>query len=96
MDPIHDSVLFQNYLTRSGQFDEVFARNQSIKPVYSDVIGAFSALSPDEYRQLNEFAKKSFLSQGITFATYSRIRVALNEYSPLISCRVSSISMNGM
>ncbi|HPG07384.1 MAG TPA: circularly permuted type 2 ATP-grasp protein [Saprospiraceae bacterium] len=72
MDPIHDSILFQNYLTRSGQFDEVFARNNSIKPVYSDVIGAFSSLSPDEYRQLNEFAKKSFLSQGITFATYNQ------------------------
>lgn len=69
---ISKSNLFLDYHIKDDLYDEVFEKDQEAKSVYSELIGLFNSFSSDEYRILNEFAKRSFLSQGITFATYNQ------------------------
>lgn len=70
-ESITGNNLFNDYHVREGFLDEVFEKNNAVKPFYLDLHGLFDSFSSDEYKILNEFAKKSFLSQGITFATYN-------------------------
>lgn len=69
---ITKSNLFIDYPVNDGLYDEVFTKDNRVKSGYSDLIGLFNSFSPEEYHILNEFAKHSFLSQGITFATYNQ------------------------
>jgi uncharacterized circularly permuted ATP-grasp superfamily protein len=55
--------LFSDYPQNGKMFDEVFS---------SPGPASFGSFSASEYQVMNEYAKRSFLNQGITFATYNQ------------------------
>jgi uncharacterized circularly permuted ATP-grasp superfamily protein len=63
--------LFQDYCLPENMFDEVFASDGKVKKYYNELINTFNSISEAELHIINESAKSSFLSQGITFATYN-------------------------
>jgi uncharacterized circularly permuted ATP-grasp superfamily protein len=65
------SKLFGEYAIREGLLDEVFKSDSEANNDYQKLLSLFGAYSCDEFKILNEYAKKSFLTRGITFATYS-------------------------
>lgn len=65
------SNLFENYPLNAAFFDEVFQPDGRVYPHYEDVHRQFSMLSSADFERLNEYAKLSFLNQGITYAVYS-------------------------
>ncbi len=65
------STLFQNYPTNPTFFDEVFRHDGAVYPHYEDIHRQFSRLTIADFERLNEYAKLSFLNQGITYAVYS-------------------------
>ncbi|SDM32771.1 Uncharacterized conserved protein, circularly permuted ATPgrasp superfamily [Catalinimonas alkaloidigena] len=64
-------VAFANYPQVNGQLDEVFSPDRKIKKHYERVFNHLSQFSLQEFRDLNEYAKKSSFDQGITFNVYS-------------------------
>jgi len=65
------SNLFQNYPINEAFFDEVFRHDGRVYPHYEDIHRQFSRLTSADFERLNEYAKLSFLNQGITYAVYS-------------------------
>jgi uncharacterized circularly permuted ATP-grasp superfamily protein len=65
------STLFQNYPLHATFFDEVFRHDGQVYSHYEDIHRQFSRLSSADFERLNEYAKMSFLNQGITYAVYS-------------------------
>lgn len=63
--------LFLGYEHQGDYFDEVFHTNSPANRFYRKLIGLIGTYTVEEFDILNEYAKKSFLSRGITFATYS-------------------------
>ena len=68
---IPESELFSKYQIKDTLFDEVFQPDTPTNRFYSKLLSSISSYSSTEFAILNEYAKKSFLSRGITFATYS-------------------------
>ncbi len=62
--------MFADYLIQDGLLDEVFESPSKVNGSYANLVNYFSSMTPDDYKVLNDYAKKSFLSQGITFVTY--------------------------
>ena len=58
-------------ITFDHMFDEVFKAESPANEHYAKLLHTISGYSETEFSILNEYAKKSFLSRGITFATYS-------------------------
>ncbi|MDX2302850.1 MAG: circularly permuted type 2 ATP-grasp protein [Microscillaceae bacterium] len=63
--------VFANYKIEDHLLDEVFADEERVNPYYEDIYTHFSHLSPEDFKLLNEYAKLSFLNQGITYSVYS-------------------------
>ncbi|MFM6245705.1 MAG: circularly permuted type 2 ATP-grasp protein, partial [Dolichospermum sp.] len=63
--------LFAQYPTEGVFYDEVFGQGGEVYSHYADIFRQFSGLSPVDFERLNEYAKLSFLNQGITYAVYS-------------------------
>lgn len=62
--------LFNAYEVPSGLLDEVYTTFPNSYTSYGKIKNLFHSLSPADFQQLNEFAKLSFLNQGITYAVY--------------------------
>jgi len=67
-----DKGLFSCYPQSKSLFDEVYSSPKCNKAYYEQLVNNFGAFTAAEYRTINEYAKKSFLNQGITFATYNQ------------------------
>jgi uncharacterized circularly permuted ATP-grasp superfamily protein len=63
--------IFENYSIMNNLYDEVFAPSNNSRNTYLKLLDSFGNLTAREYQIMNEYAKKSFLNQGITFATYN-------------------------
>ena len=64
--------LFGRYPSSSGMFDEVFSSPGPVLGYYEKLIKNYNQIDSKEYQIINENAKKTFLNQGITFATYNQ------------------------
>ncbi len=64
--------LFSGYPQNGRTFDEVFSSLEPTVNFYQQLITNFGSFSASEYQVMNEYAKRSFLNQGITFATYNQ------------------------
>ena len=62
--------LFNSYQVPEGMLDEVFTPFENAYTAYDMIKGLFRSLSTPAFKQLNEYAKLSFLNQGITYAVY--------------------------
>jgi uncharacterized circularly permuted ATP-grasp superfamily protein len=65
------SELFTDYFFKENTFDEVFKTNSPANTYYNRLLSLITSYSAEEFIILNEYAKKSFVSRGVTFATYS-------------------------
>jgi len=65
------NTLFEGYPLEKGIYDEVFNSNGGIRKHYQKIFNYFAKLSREEFLELNDHAKISFINQGITFAVYS-------------------------
>ncbi|MFA5328641.1 MAG: circularly permuted type 2 ATP-grasp protein [Prolixibacteraceae bacterium] len=77
-----DAGLFTSYNKPEGMYDEVFSSKGPIQPIYKQLISSFDSISSSEYQIMNEYAKKSFLHQGITFATYNQDSIGVERIFP--------------
>jgi len=68
---ITQSDLFTKYSVTNNTFDEVFKPDSPANRFYTKLLTSIGSFSKHEFAILNEYAKKCFLSQGITFSTYS-------------------------
>ena len=62
--------LFNAYQVPKGMLDEVFSPFENAYSKYDIIKGLFHSLSSSDFQKLNEYAKLSFLNQGITYAVY--------------------------
>ncbi|MEZ4883592.1 MAG: circularly permuted type 2 ATP-grasp protein [Chitinophagales bacterium] len=62
---------FSNYKFSPDLKDEVWERSDKVNESYKDVHRLFESMSISDFRKLNEYARLSFLNQGITYAVYS-------------------------
>ncbi|WP_457640293.1 circularly permuted type 2 ATP-grasp protein [Persephonella sp.] len=69
--PAGEGRLFENYPVSEEFYDEVFNRKGGVRKHYQKVVNYFSKLSPEEFNELNQHARISFVNQGVTFAVYS-------------------------
>ena len=63
--------MFKDYSYNPALFDEVFASSEDTQKIYQKILTGFGNITANDYRIMNEQAKKTFLNQGITFATYN-------------------------
>ncbi len=63
--------IFNNYYLNESILDEVFQEYDKAQAYYQDVYDYFKKLNPEDFQLLNEYAKISFLNQGITYSVYS-------------------------
>lgn len=63
--------MFKDYTYNPSLYDEVFASNEDAQKIYQKIISGFGNITAHDYHIMNEQAKKTFLNQGITFATYN-------------------------
>lgn len=62
--------IFSSYLCEQDMLDEVFYKDQKVKPVYQTLFDLYGSHSISDFSLLNEKAKTSFFNQGITFQVY--------------------------
>jgi len=67
----NDGSVFSDYHISNNLLDEVITENGQVNKYYSSIYKHFSSLNPADMNLLNEYAKLSFLNQGITYAVYS-------------------------
>ncbi|WP_025740158.1 circularly permuted type 2 ATP-grasp protein [Aquimarina pacifica] len=70
MKSCKDHPIFSSYSGQQNKLDEVFDKNQKVKPVYQTLFDIYGAHSTNDFSILNEKAKTSFFNQGITFQVY--------------------------
>nr|WP_290939459.1 hypothetical protein [Haliscomenobacter sp.] len=87
--------LFQHYPLNPAFFDEVFQKDGRVYPHYEDIHRQFSQLTSKDFERLNEYAKLSFLNQGITYAVYSDGHKGLSKFFLLTFSRESSLLQIG-
>ncbi|NBC84539.1 MAG: hypothetical protein GVY19_14320 [Bacteroidetes bacterium] len=66
-----NNQLFNEYSVDAQFLDEVFDKNSKPKSTYEKLIEHYYSYTLDDFKILHNFARNSFLAQGITFATYS-------------------------
>lgn len=62
--------LFTTYEVPSGMLDEVYTPFVNSFQAYDLIKNLFHSLKQSDFQKLNEYAKLSFLNQGITYAVY--------------------------
>lgn len=62
--------LFKTYEVPQGMLDEVYTKFAHSFPAYDLIKNLFHSLTQSDFQKLNEYAKLSFLNQGITYAVY--------------------------
>ncbi len=62
--------LIQSYLVDMNTYDEMY-NNSSIRDHYKNTVEFLEKLSIDDLNKKEEFAKRLFMSQGVTFTVYS-------------------------
>lgn len=62
--------LFKNYSVPEGMLDEVYTKFEHSVSSYSMIRDLFHSFNQADFQKLNEYAKLSFLNQGITYAVY--------------------------
>ncbi|SFZ91717.1 Uncharacterized conserved protein, circularly permuted ATPgrasp superfamily [Flaviramulus basaltis] len=63
--------IFSSYQNNTNLFDEIFDKNENVRPTYKKILELYSDHSIQDFANLNEKAKASFFNQGITFQVYS-------------------------
>lgn len=63
--------MLEKYPRNPQLLDEVFDETGSIRPHYAEVYEHFTQLRTKDFKDLNEYAKRSSFDQGITFNVYS-------------------------
>ncbi|MEM7513770.1 MAG: circularly permuted type 2 ATP-grasp protein [Bacteroidota bacterium] len=63
--------LFNSYEVPQGLLDEVYTKFDNSFSDYTLIKDLFHSLSSTDFQQLNEYAKLSFMNQGITYAVYN-------------------------
>ncbi|MEM6764757.1 MAG: circularly permuted type 2 ATP-grasp protein [Bacteroidota bacterium] len=74
--------LFKSYEVPNGLLDEVYTEFDNYFSEYSLITDLFHSLSSADFQRLNEYAKLSFLNQGITYAVYSDKRASTEKIFP--------------
>ena len=54
-----------------GKYDEMYAQNNSIRPLYKQFSKILEKLSIEDLNKMHEFSKDFFLNQGVTFTVYN-------------------------
>jgi len=80
--PVLDKTLFGRYEVSPEIYDEVFNLNKGVRRHYRKIVNYFSKLSPEEFKELNNHAKISFINQGVTFAVYSESSEGVERVFP--------------
>jgi uncharacterized circularly permuted ATP-grasp superfamily protein len=62
--------LMKSYLVDTNTWDEMYT-NSTVREHYQNVVEFLEKLSIDELNKREEFAKRLFMSQGVTFTVYS-------------------------
>ncbi|WP_457628280.1 circularly permuted type 2 ATP-grasp protein [Persephonella sp.] len=75
-------TLFEDYPVSKEHYDEVFNEKGGVRKHYQKVFNYFSKLSAEEFIELNQHAKISFINQGVTFAVYSENSEGIERVFP--------------
>ncbi|WP_456384893.1 circularly permuted type 2 ATP-grasp protein [Persephonella sp.] len=75
-------TLFEGYPVSREHYDEVFNEKGGVRKHYQKVFNYFSKLSAEEFIELNQHAKISFINQGVTFAVYSENSEGIERVFP--------------
>ncbi len=67
---MQSNELTQSYLVDSNTWDEMY-NNSVVREHYKNAVEFFEQLSIDDLNKREEFAKRLFMSQGVTFTVYS-------------------------
>lgn len=70
MNQLKELPIFSGYHCDSRFYDEIFTENKEIRTIYKTLFELFSEYKVDDFQQLNDKARSSFLNQGITFQVY--------------------------
>ncbi len=68
--PANGNRLFAGYATRDEFYDEMFEAPGVPRPHCRELCEALDRMSAEEIAAMQEYAERSFLQQGITFAVY--------------------------
>ena len=63
--------ILNGYKLEETHFEEVFTRQNEVKPHYQNTVDRFKQFSLADFERLNNEVKTAFFNQGITFAVYS-------------------------
>lgn len=74
--------LFSAYQIPEGVLDEVYTKFPNSFSSYGLIRDLFHALTSADFKKLNEYAKLSFLNQGITYAVYDEINGGTEKIFP--------------
>lgn len=67
----NNNGLFSSYEVPEGMLDEVYSpAPEGNKTPYEQIRDLFHSITDSDFKKLNEYAKLSFLNQGITYAVY--------------------------
>ncbi len=64
--------VLDNYVVPEGYYDEVLSDLQEENSYYESLLEILNKMKLDEFKALNEYAKLSFLNQGVTYALYNK------------------------
>lgn len=67
---MQSNELMQSYLVDTNTWDEMY-NNSAVRDHYKNAVEFFEQLSIDDLNKREEFAKRLFMSQGVTFTVYS-------------------------
>ena len=77
-----NNELFKSYEVPSGMLDEVYSQSFHAFQAYDPIKNLFHSLSDADFKKLNEYAKLSFLNQGITYAVYDEYKGGTEKIFP--------------
>jgi uncharacterized circularly permuted ATP-grasp superfamily protein len=63
--------LFSDYEPIPGTFDELFARDGTVRPEAARTVALLEGVGTDEFKERQRLADATFLKSGITFSVYS-------------------------
>jgi uncharacterized circularly permuted ATP-grasp superfamily protein len=68
---MHNNIL-KNYPLPSGMYDEVMVDMESNPSHYEGLIRLISDMPIEDFQAMNQYAKISFMNQGVTYALYNK------------------------
>lgn len=74
--------LFENYQINSKFLDEAYSSNKIQRSQYEKLFEELKNYSFDDLNDLNEYARRSFFNQGITFNVYTDINKGVEQIFP--------------